>query len=170
MNELLERITHPALTLGVTLSVAWISVGADDRIPDVASAVREMLDYDASHCDTQCQYCAADPLTHKNTDPSPARGTNTGEKHEECIGSVEHDCWSEHRCRDRSLAAADLRGLVETIPTLPASVLADIGRSEPNLHLNVDRRVAQVLGCGGMVLASVEMTRVQFDDLVASDQ
>ena len=58
--------------------------------------------------------------------------------------------------------------ILEIIPEVPGQQLLAMDEAEPNLLLNLERQAIQVLGCEGLVVASVEMTPGQRADLVST--
>ena len=144
-----------------TLSVAWTDTKGGPDDPDMETIVLTLLDYDASSCSTNCELSpCSGPGVHLNE--STPYGNDGGELHA-CVGDA--GC-SAHQCDPTfTLAPDDLRTLIQMIPAIPASTLADIGRTEANLLLNQDRRAVQIMGCEGLVLASVELTPTQQREL-----
>ncbi len=149
------------LVASSTLSVAWTDTPGDPDDPDMETMVLTLLDYDASSCSTNCELSPCSGAGAHLNESTPY-GNDGGELHA-CVGGA--GC-SAHQCDPTyTLAPDDLRTLIQMIPSIPASTLASIGRAEANLLLNQDRRAVQIMGCEGLVLASVELTPAQQREL-----
>ena len=94
--------------------------------------------------------------------PLSAENEHTGEVH----GCATPDTCASHKCAEQTTLAPDeLNTVVELIPDLSLRALVALHDAEPNLLLNVERQAVQVLGCQGLVLASVELTPWQKTEL-----
>lgn len=144
-----------------TLSVAWTGTTGSPDDPDTETMVLTLLDYDASSCSTNCELSPCTGAGAHLNESTPF-GNDGGEIHA-CVGGS--GCYP-HQCDPTyTLAPDDLRTLIQMIPSIPANTLASIGRAEANLLLNQDRRAVQIMGCEGLVLASVELTPDQQREL-----
>lgn len=78
-----------------------------------------------------------------------------------------HSCAYPKSCKAHScgpppgMAYHELTTVAGLIPELTFDALITMHHDEPNLLLNVERSAVQVLGCHGLVVASVELTPFQ---------
>ena len=123
------------------------------------------------HCEYACEVSPCGYTGHQLT------WTPLGNA-DQFLGMGAHDCYegiscSPHDCPDHgktdlALAIQAVDGILELIPEIPGQQLLAMDEAEPNLLLNMERQAIQVLGCEGLVMASVEMTPGQMADLVST--
>lgn len=123
----------------------------------LARRVAVLLDYDASSCEFNCELSPCRGVGGGHQNVPTEHGNDKGGPHEYCI----REGCSFHSCGGPGLSAADLDTLVDLIPQLPGRDLAELAASEPNLLVVAKRSMVQVLGCEGLVLASLELTSGQ---------
>ena len=122
--------------------------------------VAALLDYEAA---TECEFnCETEKCEsgHKliesqygNDDDFEDMGA-----HSECYAYVRcviHTCGVGEQT---SLALTDLEAVRELLPTIPIERILALQSAESNLILHRERQTVQILGCGGLVLANVELT------------
>ena len=152
---------YSALLAVIPLSIAWMGTNPSSEEPGIETMVLTLLDYDASSCNTNCELSPCDGAGVHLNDVTPF-GNDDGEVHSCAGGSGCRD----HNCNPNyTMAPDDLRTLIETVPSIPAKTLIAIDQAETNLLVNRDRRAVQVIGCEGLVLASVELTQAQQREL-----
>ena len=151
----------PVLVTASTLSIAWTGTAGSPVDPDMETMVLTLLDYDASSCTTNCELSPCTGMGAHLNESTPF-GNDGGELHA-CVGGA--GC-SAHNCNPNyTLAPDDLRTLIQLIPSISAETLTAIDRVDTNLFLNPGRRAVQIMGCEGLVLASVELTPAQQREL-----
>ena len=160
----MTRTNRVTVLLLVTTSLA-VAGFAGINVPDngsVAIRVAQLLDYDAAGCNTNCEMGGCKDATHNNA--SAVGGNDGGKEHNwcepgGCSESGEHD----HSCdRMAELVPPEaLHELFELIPQIQTRQLLSMDREDPNLFVNRRRKAVQVLGCEGLVLASIDLTPPQ---------
>ena len=160
----MNRNARIAALLLLTPSLA-VAGFAGTKIPEsrsVATRVAELLDYEATPCTTNCELGGCPDGKHNNE--SVIGGNDGGKQHSwcelgGCSGSGEHD----HSCdRMAELVSPEvLNEMLELIPQIRTQQLVVMDREDPNLFVNRKRRAVQILGCQGLVLASVDLTTTQ---------
>ena len=162
----MTRTTTITMSLMMTISLGVAGFAGID-VPDgrsVATRVAQLLDYDATPCNTNCELGGCFEAEHSNELRGPT-GNDGGTDHGNCqlgtcdIVGGEHD----HSCdRMAELVPPEaLHELLELIPQIPTRHLVAMDRDDPNLFVNRNRKAVQVLGCEGLVLASIDLTTAQ---------
>ena len=138
--------------------------GASEPPKNTPAAIRlsELLDFDTSACDGNCELSGCSQGQHQNF-LRIGEGNDTGEYHSQCQAG---SCRGEPHNHDGCFAAGgltpeELEEMIDLIPQLSVGELVAMDTRETNLLVNHRRQAAQVLGCAGMVLASVELTPSQ---------
>jgi hypothetical protein len=158
------------IAIAATLSVAFLAGASHYRAPDVAttlSTLRELM-----HCEYACEVTPCGGTGHqlKWGELGNADQYRGGHEHP-CFEALDcspyHDC-PPHGNTDLALAIQAVDRILELIPEIPGQQLLAMDETEPNLLLNMERQAIQVLGCEGLVVASVEITPDQRADLVST--
>ena len=146
----------------IMFSVVLIGVLAGVRHETNVSAadrawISSVLSYDAAICNKECTRCEPPrTLEHEVTEP-PGGSGHSGpvhechDRHSNCTGGI-------HKCARDGLAKDDRDTLIRLIQTMPADELLAVDAAEPNILVNWKRQAVQILGCGGMVVASLAWT------------
>ena len=144
------------------MAVMWLA-NRSVHSRSVATRVAQLLDYDATPCNTNCEMGGCYEAEHSNELRGPT-GNDGGTDHDCQLGTCdivggEHD----HSCdRMAELVPPEaLHELLELIPQIPTRLLMAMDREDPNLFVNRNRKAVQVLGCQGLVLASIDLTTAQ---------
>lgn len=160
----------PSIAIAATLSVAFLTGASHYRTPDVATTLSTLLE--VMHCEYACEVSPCGYTGHK------LAWTPLGNA-DQFLGMGEHDCYEgiscspvhdcpDHGKTDLALTVQAMDRILEIIPEIPGQQLLAMDEAEPNLLLNVERQAIQVLGCEGLVVASVEMTPGQRAHLVST--
>lgn len=135
--------------------------GASESPKNTPAAIRlsELLDFDTSACDGNCELSGCSQGQHQNF-LRIGEGNDAGEYHNQCLAG---SCRGEPPNHDACFAAGgltpeELEEMIDLIPQLSVGELVAMDTREANLLVNHRRQAAQILGCAGMVLASVELT------------
>lgn len=142
----------------LTISVALLSSG--ERAAEASSSSRawlsDVLAYDASACTVECSKCGAGAWKHETefaVDGEFAGGTHScHDYHPGC------DDW--HEC-SKVMTVSERDELVRVIRGVRAVDLVAVDSDEPNLMINYGRHTTHILGCDGVVVASIAWTPPQ---------
>ena len=150
-----------ALIVFVPLA-AGLGTSEPPRNAPAAIRLSELLDFDTSSCDGNCELSACSQGQHQNL-LRIGEGNDTGEYHSQCQSG---SCRGAPHHHDECFAAggltpAELEEMIDLIPQLSVGELVAMDTREANLLVNHRRQAAQILGCAGMVLASVDLTPLQ---------
>ena len=165
-ESIMNAKTLHALRFAAPVALLFTFAGAAETTsPEAAARISSFLSYDASDCNTNCEIAICRLLGtpgHANALMDPDEdGNDKGEIHS-CAYPKSCDA---HTCGGPppggGLASLDLTTVAGLIPELSSDELTAMHAEEPNLLLNLERNAVQVLGCQGLVLASVELTPSQ---------
>lgn len=153
--------------VGSTLVVAGAAapMRTEGAVGSVAAhrveAILKRLPLPQDECPSNCEFTPCTGGAHKNA--AHAQGNDAGEIHS-CATSA-GGC-EDHACN--FLFMLDVRVLEELLPILDAKALMAMDRKYQQVSLNTKRSAVQVVGCGGKVVLSLNMTRQQAEGLSAA--
>ncbi len=158
--------TASFLVLTIFLAVPGFAGTASPERSGAAARLATLLDYNVSLCNTNCELGGCSRGKHSN-ELRMEEGNDGGKAHGSCEPGHCAETKGEHvhKCESSSMAQLlspeALEDMLDLIPRIPTQELLAMDRVEPNLLFNGNRRAVQVLGCNGLVLASVELTAAQ---------
>jgi len=142
--------------IAVTVPLAFLAARGFESEASVQARVGSLLATLTVDCYLKCTWNCLDEGYHETT----GSGTTAEGPYHDCGYNTLGCDWHEERCG----GGPTRRGIAELeklIPSLDGNSVLGFVQSTETLTLNLDRRAVQVLGCGGDVVLSVNLTPTQ---------
>ncbi|MDE2876050.1 MAG: hypothetical protein OXU69_06445 [Gemmatimonadota bacterium] len=158
-------LTALGIAAPATMALVALIGATSPRGGDAAAMISALLDYDTGDCTMKCMPEACDD----------GHALWKGSQNEDNYGTGTHKCYERARCgkyvhprcSPGGSGLSDLETVLELVSEMPVREVIAMHETEPNLFFHSTRQAVQVLGCGGLVVAMIELTASQKADLEA---